>query len=1083
MAKEFRTQVLNLSGVRISISPNDTSGFLRHDGTFAVAVVPAQTGQFVDTSKTGGFVSISQTGNFVDNSKTGQFITTAATGQFATNALAVMTFGNQSITGLKKLETISMTQNSSTYSDILYPIVGSNSGSYYRGYQGGEYGAPQSNLEMLSVLAGALGVPDVLRYKAVVGQELFSGGAWITDPSPPNYPLLLAGTSQIVSFVSAADYSAGISGRRFVIDAGVVFIRPGMMFLTRGWDQANYGYQAIIESSQNTGSTFDNIKISGCTVPTNGGAVSTFILGDTSIDRYFRLSILANVPVTTGSLRFSSLRGLSTTVVSNQAIYSTSGGLIGANGYLSGTTNLGVVFVTRNETGQFAPSGLFVTSGQTGNFVTTNSPQSISATKTFNAAMTFNNNVTSNGSLLLTGATTGNSAFLLMNSVSGIRSFDFIPNQTYSLYDYNGGIDVISCALLEGYSPNPVNNSLNWKSRTLYGDWRINAMGSGYPILHSGDTFIVRTTGTQTILGAKNFQNDLYIKDVPNNVKVFDFTADNQVRLQDNGGNFGLDFNNAAFTTGTGFGFQVFNWQKKQLTGTWSAGNILISGNRVITTADTGNFGGGGGAGVNAGVSFISVSGVGISGNVSLTGIGGIGVSLSGNAVVISGFSTSSFVTTSQTGNFISNGQTGSFITTAQTGQFAPSGMTGQFITTAQTGIFVARGETGNAFYPRFGNPANYLTGTSPNGVASITVSGGVVSGAITFSGLNGEAVILSGQTILFSGANTGGLVSISQTGQFITTAMTGLFITTSMTGQFAPSGMTGQFITTAQTGNFISNGMTGILVPRAETGNAFYPRFGNPSNFLTAASATGQITQFLPIVTGQVISGNWNFTGISGINVYTSGNYIVWSGQGLGGGGGGTAGVTSVIYSGGNAINGNIRITGQHGISISGGSAADNMLFINPIRGTVNLPTGNLMGNMPMDGGPGPFNYVYINWNSGENFQYVFKGSGYGPDPTKSPKIVFVHTGTTPGKTITCSFVNTGVTFFMTNGAPAFSGEPRFYSGIAWESNTTPSWIGINASSTIESHADVFQFTCIGKTVYGKMTHADAYIPEVILL
>lgn len=1075
MAKEFRVQVLNLSGSKISVNPNDTTGFLRHDGTFATAVVPSQTGQFIDSSKTGGFVSISQTGQFVDSSKTGQFISTAQTGNYAPANRTVFTTGAQTVSGLKTFQQIKF-DGSNGNSDVLYQTATPVSGGVFKGLGAGDYSGPQTNLEMLSILAGAIGVPDSLRYKPVVNQEYISGGNWITDPAPPLYNNLLGGRANAVDIITANESASGITGKRFVIDIGAGFIRPAVVFLTRGWNQSDWGYQLLLETSTGSGS-YSNTRIN-TTIPTINSAITTFTLGDLGADRYLRFSVTQYETITTGSLKFVSLRGLTTINQGNLlSVYTSSGAEIVANGFISGTTNIGNIFVTPNNTGQFittAQTGQFTSSGMTGQFITTaqtgrfittgqtGSLASYTSTVWTTGDQTINGTKTINGTLLLTGATTGNSAFLLMDSISGIRSFDFIPNQSFNIAEYNGGIDVFGCGLYGGYTI--TDNTLNWKSRQLIGgNWVINRNSVNYPITDSGDTTLLRTTGTQTVLGAKNFRGDFYVFDTPNSVRVFDVSADNYVRIQNNAGAIGIDLNPASLTTGTGF-IPVLNWQNKQLTGSWSAGNLFISGNRVITTADTGNFGAGG-AGVNAGVSFISVSGVGISGNVSFTGIAGLGVSLSGNTVIISGL---------PTGNFITSSQTGNFITTNMTGQFAPSGMTGQFITTAQTGIFVSRGETGNAFYPRFGNPANYLTGTSPNGVMSISTSGGTISGAITLTGINGESIIFSGQTIIFSGANTGGLVSISQTGQFITTAMT---------GQFAPSGMTGQFITTAQTGNFISNGMTGILVPRVETGNAFYPRFGNPSNFLTSAASTGQITQFLPMVTGQVISGNWNFTGISGINVYTSGTYIVWSGQGIGGGGGGTAGVISVIFSGGNSINGNIRITGQHGISISGGSAADNMLFINPIRGNFNLPTGTMMGTMQMDGAPGPFNYIYINWNSGEQFQHIFTGSGYGGAPTKSPKMVFVHTGVVPGKTITCSFINTGVSFYMTNGAPAFSGEPRFYSGVAWEGNLQPSWVGINASFVDESHADVFQFTCIGKTIYGKMTHADVYMPGVVML
>lgn len=143
---------------------------------------------------------------------------------------------------------------------------------------------------------------------------------------------------------------------------------------------------------------------------------------------------------------------------------------------------------------------------------------------------------------------------------------------------------------------------------------------------------------------------------------------------------------------------------------------------------------------------------------------------------------TGQFVTTAQTGHIHSqyalSAGTGQFISTAQTGQFAPSGLTGQFITTAQTGhihaqyvlasstgqfidtsdtgIFVVRGETGNAFYPRFGNPAGYVTsavgGGGITGVTGISVSGSIpLTGLVNISGGSGILATLVDQQIVIS--------------------------------------------------------------------------------------------------------------------------------------------------------------------------------------------------------------------------------------------------------------------------------------------------------------------------------------------
>ena len=59
-------------------------------------------------------------------------------------------------------------------------------------------------------------------------------------------------------------------------------------------------------------------------------------------------------------------------------------------------------------------------------------------------------------------------------------------------------------------------------------------------------------------------------------------------------------------------------------------------------------------------------------------------------------FNTGSFVTTGQTGCFLTGVETGSFVTNNQTGCFLTGFDTGSFITSGQTGIFVITGSTGS---------------------------------------------------------------------------------------------------------------------------------------------------------------------------------------------------------------------------------------------------------------------------------------------------------------------------------------------------------------------------------------------------
>jgi hypothetical protein len=203
------------------------------------------------------------------------------------------------------------------------------------------------------------------------------------------------------------------------------------------------------------------------------------------------------------------------------------------------------------------------------------------------------------------------------------------------------------------------------------------------------------------------------------------------------------------------------------------------------------------------------------------------------------------------------------------------SNQTGQFLVHQDTGVLIAAGITGNAFYPRYGNPSNFMTAAGTGEFVDSSKTGNFIT--------NGMTGHIHSQYALIVG-----------TGQFISTAQTGNFISNGMTGhihsQYALIVGTGQFISTAQTGNFISNGMTGVLVPAGVTGNAFYPRYGNPSAFITAQQDLLYISG-IQTVTGQKvfasglripfdISPTWvSGNGGIGFDCHGSGQFIVSSG------------------------------------------------------------------------------------------------------------------------------------------------------------------------------------------------------------
>lgn len=81
-----------------------------------------------------------------------------------------------------------------------------------------------------------------------------------------------------------------------------------------------------------------------------------------------------------------------------------------------------------------------------------------------------------------------------------------------------------------------------------------------------------------------------------------------------------------------------------------------------------------------------------------------------------------------------------------------PSG----YATGVSNATLVLRSETGQ-FYSS-ANPSGFITSTQTPGIQSINVSGNVISGAVTFTGVGGLAISITGQVIVISGSNNTGV-------------------------------------------------------------------------------------------------------------------------------------------------------------------------------------------------------------------------------------------------------------------------------------------------------------------------------------
>lgn len=130
-------------------------------------------------------------------------------------------------------------------------------------------------------------------------------------------------------------------------------------------------------------------------------------------------------------------------------------------------------------------------------------------------------------------------------------------------------------------------------------------------------------------------------------------------------------------------GIPILDWANRYLTGNWSVGGLRISGNQVITSAQTGDY-------VQTGesrpVNFTGPVTAGYinstSGVFSTLNVGG-SLTCTGPASFSTNFSVS--------GNgVVTSNMTGNFVTTSMTGILVPTGATGNFVTRAMTGVLVA---------------------------------------------------------------------------------------------------------------------------------------------------------------------------------------------------------------------------------------------------------------------------------------------------------------------------------------------------------------------------------------------------------
>ena len=160
-----------------------------------------------------------------------------------------------------------------------------------------------------------------------------------------------------------------------------------------------------------------------------------------------------------------------------------------------------------------------------------------------------------------------------------------------------------------------------------------------------------------------------------------------------------------------------------------------------------------------------------------------------------------------------------------------------------------------NTGFSRVGHSHLVVTGLTTSG------SSPSLTGLVTLTGVDSNRIIFSGNTILFSGVNTGN------------------FVTTSMTGTLVPTGLTGNFITTDQTGRFVATGNMLILKVTGSSNISGVTTVAGISGIKPILTAPNTITISTDnIATGFNTSGSANLygaitiTGVGGLQIQFSG-------------------------------------------------------------------------------------------------------------------------------------------------------------------------------------------------------------------
>lgn len=184
-------------------------------------------------------------------------------------------------------------------------VIGNSAVDVGRGQSANEFQGPKSLMEFVYALSKCINAPDAFRYRGYGSMEQWNGTAWSVDTT--NWDGCLdSSTSNGAVVISVAEYTAGITKKRVVIDIGSAYYRPNCIITTNIWNGQSPQFTLLVESS------VDNVTFAtvGTSQSSSSGSLVYVAQGDGGQPRYWRLTFTTNVALTGGPLQISKIVGL-----------------------------------------------------------------------------------------------------------------------------------------------------------------------------------------------------------------------------------------------------------------------------------------------------------------------------------------------------------------------------------------------------------------------------------------------------------------------------------------------------------------------------------------------------------------------------------------------------------------------------------------------------------------------------------------------------------------------------------------------------------------------------------------------------